>query len=339
MRRALELAASVRGAFGGNPRVGAVILDANGEVVGEGAHRGAGTAHAEVVALHSVAGSTVGATAVVTLEPCAHMGRTGPCVQALIDAGISRVVFAASDPNPVAAGGAVALRQAGVDVVSGVLESQSQSMNEAWAFALAHGRPFITLKVATTLDGRIAAVDGTSQWITGAVARADVHNFRSSVDAVMVGRGTVIADDPSLTVRIDDEPLAAERQPLRVVLGRGDIPAHHRIFDDSAPTLWLKTNSISEVLEALHEREIRHVLLEGGATIATAFLAAGVVNAVRWYIAPSVLGAGPSAVSDFGVGSIADVLRLTDVSVSSLGPDVLITGLVPARDSGNEELH
>jgi diaminohydroxyphosphoribosylaminopyrimidine deaminase/5-amino-6-(5-phosphoribosylamino)uracil reductase len=339
MRRALELAAAPAGPFGGNPRVGAVILDAQGAVIGEGAHRGAGTAHAEVVALASAADSTVGATAVVTLEPCAHTGRTGPCVDALIGAGISRVVFAAADPNPTAAGGAAQLRAAGVDVVSGVLELESRAMNQAWTYAVSTGRPFVTWKVATTLDGRIAAADGSSRWITGEESRADVHSFRRSVDAVMVGRGTVVADDPALTVRVDGQQLLAESQPLRVVVGRGDLADDRRVFDDSARTLWLRTNSIPEVLAALHEQDIRHVMLEGGATLASAFLAAGAVNAVRWYVAPAVLGDGPAAVGGFGVSSIADVLRLTDVSVTSMGTDVLITGLVPARESENEELH
>ena len=339
MRRALELAAAPAGPFRGNPRVGAVILNSAGEVIGQGAHHGAGTAHAEVAALASAVGSTVGAPAGVTLEPCAHTGRTGPCVQALVGDGISRVVFALSDPNPTAAGGAAQLRAAGVDVVSGVLESESRALNQAWAYAVANGRPFVTFKVATTLDGRIAAADGSSRWITDERARADVHSFRRTVDAVLVGRGTVVADDPALTVRIDGKPLPPEQQPLRVVVGQGELAADRRVFDDSAQTLWLRTNSIPDVLAALHEQDIRHVMLEGGATLASAFLAAGAINAVRWYIAPALLGEGPAAVGSFGVKSIADVLRLTDVSVTSLGTDVLITGLVPARESEIEELH
>jgi diaminohydroxyphosphoribosylaminopyrimidine deaminase/5-amino-6-(5-phosphoribosylamino)uracil reductase len=257
----------------------------------------------------------------------------------LICAGISRVVFAATDPNPTAAGGATQLRAAGVDVVSGVLEPESRAMNQAWTYAVSTGRPFVTWKVATTLDGRIAAADGSSRWITGETARADVHSFRRAVDAVMVGRGTVVADDPALTVRVDGQQLLAESQPLRVVVGRGDLADDRRVFDDSARTLWLRTNSIADVLAALHEQDIRHVMLEGGATLASAFLAAGAVNAVRWYVAPAVLGDGLAAVGGFGVSSIADVLRLTDVSVTSMGTDVLITGLVPARESENEELH
>lgn len=338
MSRALELAASAPGPMRGNPRVGAVILDPAGHVIGEGAHHGAGTAHAEVAALRDVTGSTVGATAIVTLEPCAHTGRTGPCTQALIDAGIARVVFAAADPNPLAAGGGALLRAAGLEVVSGVLQDESEKLNTAWAFSVRHGRPYVTWKVATTLDGRIAAADGTSRWITGEMARADVHDFRSSVDAVLVGRGTVQADDPALTVRIDGRPLSREHQPLRVVVGRSALDSHYRVFDDAAETLWLRTHSVDEVLVTLQQRDIRHVMLEGGATIASAFLAAGAIDAVRWYIAPAILGEGPVAVGAFGARSIADVCRLEDVQVSSLGMDVLITGAVPARTLKNEEL-
>ena len=328
MRRALLLAGQPTGPFRGNPRVGAVILSPSGDVLGVGAHAGAGTPHAEVSALASVTESTVGATAVVTLEPCAHTGRTGPCADALISAGISRVVFAQADPNPVASGGAQRLRQAGIDVVEGVLEQDSLKLNEVWTYAVTHGRPYVTWKVATTLDGRIAAADGTSRWITGEQARADVHEFRRTVDAVLVGRGTVVADDPHLTVRQGDRILDREFAPLRVVMGETDLGEGYRIFDDAAETLWLRTHSVDDALAELHERGVRHVMLEGGATLASAFLQAGAVNAVRWYVAPAILGAGQHAIGAFGVGSIGDVLRLTDVATTPLGSDICVTGLM-----------
>jgi diaminohydroxyphosphoribosylaminopyrimidine deaminase/5-amino-6-(5-phosphoribosylamino)uracil reductase len=248
------------------------------------------------------------------------------------------VVFAAADPNPVAAGGAEDLRAAGVDVVNGVLVEEADELNAAWAFSIASGRPFVTLKVATTLDGRISAADGSSRWITGEAARADVHEFRSRVDAVMVGRGTVAADDPALTVRIDGLSLEREQQPLRVVVGRGELGAHHRVFDESAPTLWLRTNSLPEVLAELNDRSIRHVMLEGGATLASAFLKAGKINAVRWYVAPAIVGEGLPAVSGFGVRHISEALRLSEVRVRPIAPDVLVTGTIRTTDTYIEEL-
>lgn len=340
MRRALLLAAEPQTQFRGNPRVGAVILSSSGEILGQGAHRGAGSSHAEVSALAEATESTVGATAVVTLEPCAHTGRTGPCAEALISAGISRVVFAQSDPNPVAAGGARRLREAGLAVVEGVLAQEALKLNEVWTFAVTHQRPYVTWKVATTLDGRIAASDGSSRWITGEQARADVHEFRRTVDAVLVGHGTVIADDPHLTVRLDGQVLDREFQPLRVVMGESDLGDDYRIFDDAAETLWLPTHCVDDALAALHERGVRHVMLEGGATLASAFLEAGAVNAVRWYVAPAILGAGRHAIEDFGAQSVADVLRLTDVRTSPMGSDICVTGLISTAGSkDSREMH
>jgi len=340
MRRALELAAEPGVQFRGNPRVGAVILSSSGEIIGQGSHRGAGSPHAEVSALADANQSTVGATAVVTLEPCAHTGRTGPCAEALISAGISRVVFAQADPNPVATGGAQRLREAGIAVVEGVLAQEALKLNEVWTFAVTHQRPYVTWKVATTLDGRIAAADGSSRWITGEQARADVHEFRRAVDAVLVGHGTVIADDPHLTVRLDGQVLERELQPLRVVMSESELDKDLRIFDDAAQTLWLRTHSVDDALAALHERGVRHVMLEGGATLAAAFLEARAVNAVRWYVAPAILGAGRYAIEDFGAQSIADVLRLTDVRTSPIGSDICVTGLISTEVSkGSREIH
>lgn len=333
MRRALALAALPNVPFRGNPRVGAVIVSPSGVVIGEGAHHGAGTPHAEVMALAATTQPTSGATAVVTLEPCSHTGRTGPCVDALIAAGIARVVFAQADPNPVASGGADRLREAGIQVVEGVLSAQATALNDIWTFAVTQARPYVTWKVATTLDGRIAAVDGSSRWITGEESRADVHAFRRTVDAVLVGRGTVVADDPQLTVRLGDDVLGRDLQPLRVVMGESELEGHYRIFDDAAETLWLRTHSVEDALGVLHERGVRHVMLEGGSTLASAFLKAGAVNAVRWYIAPAILGAGHPAIEDFGVQSIADVLRLTDVVTTPMGSDICVTGLMSTTGS------
>jgi len=322
MRRALELAA--QGPLrGGNPRVGCVVLDAAGAVVATGWHRGAGTAHAEVDAL-AVAGERArGGTVVVTLEPCTHTGRTPPCTDALLAAGVSRVVSASLDPNPAAAGGAVLLRAAGLEVGTGLLADEADELNRIWRFSVLHGRPFVTWKFGATLDGRCAAADGTSRWITGEQARADVHRRRGEVDAIMVGTGTALADDPSLTVRDADGELVGH-QPLRVVVGDRDLPLGARVLDDAAPTLQLRDHDPAEVLAALNGREVRHVWLEGGPQLAAAFVTAGLVDEVLAYVAPTLLGAGPAVVADLGVTGIDDAVRLGLVSVERLGDDVLL---------------
>lgn len=327
MRRALALAASPGPLPGPNPRVGCVLLTTGGDVIAEGFHRGAGTAHAEAVALGQAGERARGATAVVTLEPCDHVGRTPPCSEALIDAGVSRVVYAQADPHPVAAGGAARLAGAGIDVEGGVLDEESAALNEAWTFAVTQGRPMITWKAAASLDGRVAAADGTSRWISGEASRAMVHALRGEVGAIVIGTGTIVADDPHLTARgADGRP--GDYQPLRVVVGTRDLPSHARVLDDAAPTLHLRTRDPREVADALADREIRHVLLEGGPTLAAAFVRAGLVDRVEWYVAPVLLGSGMPAVGDIGVGSIADALRLSEVRVDQVGEDARIRGVV-----------
>ena len=334
MKRALILAVSPDVPRGPNPRVGCVLLAPDGEIVGEGHHRGAGTEHAEVDALAKAGDAARGATAVVTLEPCDHSGRTGPCTQALIGAGVARVVYAQTDPNPVAAGGAAVLRAAGLDVEGGLFAAQAMALNETWTFAVAEGRPFVTWKSAATLDGRVAAADGTSRWITSAAARAEVHDLRAEVDAVMVGTGTVVADDPQLTVRDEEGAMADVPQPLRVVVGMRDLPAGARVLDGSTPSLQLRTRDPQEVLRSLHEREVRHVLLEGGPRLAAAFVRAGLVDRVVWYVAPALLGSGPSALGDAGMSGIGDALRLRVVDVRLVGSDVRIDARVPRLQGG-----
>ncbi len=248
MRRALELAASHGVPEGPNPRVGCVLLDPSGRTVAEGFHRGAGTPHAEIAALRAAGVAARGATAVVTLEPCNHSGRTGPCAAALVGAGVARVVYGQADVNPVAAGGAQALRSGGVDVEGGLLAAESAALNPVWTFAVERGRPMVTWKTAGSLDGRAAAADGTSRWITGALARADVHALRATVDALVVGTGTVLVDDPRLTARrggSDGPDLPAAEQPLRVVVGHRPVPPGARVLDDAAPTLLLTTHDIT----------------------------------------------------------------------------------------------
>ena len=325
MRRALDLAA--RGPLGDpNPRVGAVVLDAEGAVVGEGWHRGAGTPHAEVEALRVAGEAARGGTCYVTLEPCDHEGRTPACSRALLAAGIARVVVAGVDPNPVATGGLHRLGAAGVEVVQGVLVEEAEALNRAWLHAIRTGRPFLTWKVASSLDGRIAAADGSSRWITGPAARRDVHALRARVGAVLVGTGTAFADDPALTVR-DEAGCHAARQPVRVVMGEraGDLPANARVRDASAPTLLLPTRDPADALATLSAHGVRHVLLEGGGRLAAAFWRAGLVDEVVAYLAPVLLGAGPACIDDLGVTSIGDALRLSVTDVTPLGPDVRLT--------------
>ena len=325
LRRALELAR--RGPVTGpNPRVGAVLIGSAGEVLGEGWHRGAGTPHAEVAALSDAAergNDPRGATAVVTLEPCNHTGRTGPCTEALIAAGVGRVVVSVPDPNPVAAGGAQRLREAGVDVQTGVLADEGRALLGAWLPAVERGRPFVTLKLATSLDGRIAAADGSSRWITSEVARHHAHDLRAEVDAIVVGTGTALTDDPSLTARNAAGELHGH-QPVRVVVGHRAVPPGARLRGEGGDLLPIDTHDPAVVLATLAEREIRHVLVEGGPTLAAAFLRAGLVDEVHAYVAPVLLGAGPPAVADLGITGIGDAVRLSTQRVVPLGPDVLI---------------
>ncbi|MFC9767842.1 bifunctional diaminohydroxyphosphoribosylaminopyrimidine deaminase/5-amino-6-(5-phosphoribosylamino)uracil reductase RibD [Rhodococcus jostii] len=327
MQIAIGAAESARGFTSPNPAVGAVVLDAAGRIAGVGMTQPPGGPHAEVVALREAGDAARGGTAVVTLEPCNHHGRTGPCSQALLDAGVVAVHYAVGDPNPEAAGGAETLVSAGVEVTSGLrAQDVERGPLRAWLHRQRTGRPHVTWKYAATLDGRSAAADGTSQWITGPEARERVHADRAKLDAIVVGTGTVLADDPRLTARMPDGSLAAH-QPVRVVVGLGDIPADARVLDDSAPTLLLRTHDVDEVLAAL--AEYTDVLLEGGPRLAGAFLAAGRVDRIQAYLAPLVLGAGTSAVAEAGVHTIDGALRFRHESVETIGPDLLLS-LVPA---------
>jgi diaminohydroxyphosphoribosylaminopyrimidine deaminase/5-amino-6-(5-phosphoribosylamino)uracil reductase len=335
MARARELSLSVLGSTSPNPPVGAVVLDADGTPVAEGVTAPAGGPHAEVRALAEAGDRARGGTVVVTLEPCAHTGRTGPCADALLAAGVARVVVAVPEPTELAAGGAERLRAAGMDVEVGVEQSEAEAGALAgWLTGVRRHRPFVVWKVAATLDGRVAAADGTSRWITGEESRAAVHRLRATCDAVVVGSGTALTDDPQLTVR-DADGGTAERQPLRVVVDRrGRLPAAARVLDDAAPTHVSRAATPAELLAELFERDVRRVLLEGGPTLAAAFLRDGLIDEVVAHVAPTLLGAGPSLVSDLGIGSMADALSLTVTNVTRLGGDVEIV-LRPTRHTGN----
>ncbi len=319
MRRAVALSESVLGRTSPNPPVGAVVLSADGVVVGEGATAPAGGPHAEVTALAAAGEQARGGTLVVTLEPCAHTGRTPPCTDAILAAGITRVLTGCTDPTAVAGGGADRLRAAGVAVQVSTGDGLGGPL-EPWLHAQRIGRPFVTWKYAATLDGRSAAADGTSRWITGEAARVDVHRLRDQVDAVLVGVGTVVADDPELTVRPDPG-----RQPLRVVLDRsGRTPSTAKVLDGTAETIVL-TDAPAQALARLHERGVVSVLLEGGPTVAAAFLREGLVDRVIAYLAPALLGSGPAALGDLGVGTIADTRRLRLDEVTRVGDDLRLT--------------
>ncbi|MFI9581575.1 bifunctional diaminohydroxyphosphoribosylaminopyrimidine deaminase/5-amino-6-(5-phosphoribosylamino)uracil reductase RibD [Streptomyces sp. NPDC052236] len=350
MRRAIRLAARGLGSTSPNPVVGCVILDASGQPVGAGHHRRAGGPHAEVHALRDAGERARGGTAYVTLEPCDHTGRTGPCAQALIAAGIARVSYAVGDPTPQATGGGDTLRAAGIQVEQGLLADEAEAGNIAWLTSVRLGRPYVLWKYAATLDGRIAARDGSSRWISSPESRADVHRLRAEADAVIVGSGTMRADDPHLAVR-GIEGMADVTQPLRVVVdteGTAVRPGA-RVLDDAAPTLIAIADDartelpdavrlvrlpraatgldIPALLAALHARDIRSVLLEGGPTLAGAFVAAGAVDKVVGYLAPVLLGAGPAALADAGITTLTEALRLDVTETVRIGPDLRITAV------------
>jgi len=330
MRRALALAACGP-ATGVNPQVGCVLLNSDGAIVAEGWHRGSGTPHAEVDALSKLStGEAEGLTAVVTLEPCNHTGRTGPCSVAVIEARVSRVVYAVADPGNVSAGGAERLRDAGVEVIEGVLANEAEEFLRPWLTSMRRGRPFVTVKWASTLDGRAAAADGSSQWITGPASRQRVHEQRAGSDAILVGTGTVLADDPSMTARDDSGQLLPE-QPLPVVIGERAIPGTAKLWEHPRGVLESGTRNLDEVLTWLFEQGIRRAFVEGGPTLASAFIAAGLVDEYLVYIAPMLLGGPRLAITDLGIGTIADSRRLEITSVERLGEDLLVT----ARPTGS----
>jgi len=330
MRAAVAAAEGVRGRTSPNPPVGCVVLSPSGERLGVGATEPPPGRHAEVVALAAAGSRAAGATVVVTLEPCAHHGRTPPCTEALLAAGVAAVHFAVRDPHPAAAGGAAALVANGVAVHDGLLRDEVEGGPlRAWLHTVRTGVPHVTWKYAATLDGRSAAADGTSRWISSPQSRADVHAIRAASDAVVVGTGTALADDPALTVR-DADGVAAPHQPLRVVVGRRTLPDTARLKDGTAPTLAIESHDPHRVLAELGGRGVVDVLLEGGPTLAGAFLAAGCVHRVVGYLAPALLGSGPTALADAGVTSITQMLRLRIEDVTMVGPDLRISA-VPTR--------
>lgn len=357
MRRALELAERGRGTTDPNPLVGCVLVK-DGQVVGEGWHERAGGPHAEVVALQDAGEAAAGATAYVTLEPCAHQGRTAPCAPALIDAGIGEVVYAVRDPHPEAGGGADLLREAGVEVRVGVLAEEAEQQNERFLLVEREGRPFVTVKLAQSLDGRVATSDGSPRWLTGDAARRRVHELRGLADAVMVGSGTAVVDDPRLTVRHVQPPRG---QPRPVVLdARGRTPPGAAVIRSGAVVItalpvdedWRgQVGSsgadvvvvdravdggvdLAQALGELRDREVRHVLCEGGPTVAGALIRAGLVDLLVLHLAPIVLGDDAlPAVVGARVDAVDAAPRWRLGTTTTYGPDVELV-LRPTREGG-----
>jgi len=333
MRHAFDLAS--RGpARGENPQVGCVLLDHAGVTVAEGWHRGVGTPHAEVDALSKLPvinghPDARGLTAVVTLEPCNHTGRTGPCSEALLAAGIERVFFATTDPGPLAGGGAERLAAGGVTVTGGVLRAEAEEFQHKWLTAARLRRPYVTIKWASTLDGRAAAQDGSSQWITGTAARQRVHEQREANDAILVGTGTALADDPSLTARGDAGELL-DNQPVAVVIGERPLPADAKLRRHPGGLIELQHHDLSAALEGLFGAGIRRIYVEGGPRLESALIAAGLVDEYAIYLSPALLGGDMLAIRDIGAHGMSDIRRLEIRGVEQLGNDLLITAR-PAR--------
>jgi len=319
MQRAIALSENGLGRTAPNPIVGAVIIGTDGTVIAEGFHDRTSCAdHAEVVALKIAGDRAQGSTMYVTLEPCNHTGTTAPCTQAIIDAGIKSVVYAVSDPNPVAAGGAAVLKAAGIEVIAGVGVDEATHSNRAWLTKIIKGRPFITWKVAATLDGKVAASDGTSQWITNEASRGDVQKVRRSVDAIMVGTQTVIADNPHLVPHDG----AAIKNPVRIVCGTQELPKDANVFNDAAPTKVIASKDLKVVAAELIATGANHILLESGPTLATALLQAGMLDELMLYQGASVLGAGKSFVADLGITTVNNAMSMQRISTEIFGDDV-----------------
>ncbi len=321
MQRAIALAEKGLGKTAPNPIVGAVIISAAGDVVGEGFHDRVNSAdHAEVVALKMAGDQAKGSTIVISLEPCNHTGSTGPCAQAIIDAGITTVVYAVSDPNEKAAGGAVALRAAGLTVIEGILKDEAAFSNRAWFMKIKKGRPFFTWKVAATLDGKVAAADGTSKWISNERSRADVQILRRQADAILVGTNTVITDDPHLIPRGTFAGYGAN--PIRVICGEQELPKDAQIFDDSAKTVLVKSKDLDLLVEKLNELEINHVFVEAGPTLGSAMLDGCLMDELVIYQAPTLLGTGKHFFTFDYPTTITDQMRMDHISTHVLDGDV-----------------
>ena len=308
-----------------NPNVSAAIYGADGSLISDGFHnRKVSVDHAEVVALKKAGSAARGATMVVSLEPCAHTGTTPPCVQAIIDAGIAKVIYAVTDPNPIAAGGAQILADAGI-VVELRESEQLNFVQRAWLHKERTGRPLMIWKVATTLDSKVAASDGTSQWITGPESREDVQELRAQSDAILIGTNTALVDNPHLI------PRGHEARPVRVICGEQEVPATNKVFDNEARTIVVKSKSIPELIKVLSDEGFNQVLVEAGPTLGSALMASGKIDELIVYQAPKILGAGKEFVSHLGISTLNDHLKLELLDVQPFGSDIKSHYLVKGR--------
>ena len=308
-----------------NPNVSAAIYAADGTLIADGFHnRKVSVDHAEVIALKKAGSAARGATMVVSLEPCAHTGTTPPCVQAIIDAGIAKVIYAVKDPNPIASGGAQKLADAGIDVEYRE-SAELEFVQRAWLHKERTGRPLMIWKVATTLDSKVAASDGTSQWITGPESRDDVQALRAQSDAILIGTNTALVDNPHLI------PRGHEARPVRVISGEQEVPATNKVFDGEARTISVKSKSIPELIKVLSDEGFNQVLVEAGPTLGSALMASGKIDELIVYQAPKMLGAGKEFVSHLGISTLKDHLSLELLSVAPFGSDIKSHYLVKGR--------
>ena len=358
MAEALAIAQYARGRTSPNPMVGAVVVR-DGRIVGQGWHRQAGTPHAEVHALQQAGELARGATMYVTLEPCSHHGRTGPCTEAVIAAGIKKVIVAMTDPNPLVAGqGIQKLRAAGIEVVEGVMAKEAAEINEVFIKWISTNIPFIVLKSAMSLDGKIAAHTGHSQWITGSKSREFVHQLRDCYDGILVGIGTVLADNPSLTTRLEPQG----KNPVRIIVdSKARIPLDAQVITDGLPTIVaVTTEAPQEKLEALRalgitiltteakqgrvdlrrlfeilgQQKITSILIEGGASINATVFAENLVDKINWFIAPKIIGGtgAPGPVGGIGIADVNQATLFEDIKMESIGEDILISAYLRNRE-------
>ena len=359
MKMALDLAALATGRTSPNPMVGSVIVK-DGQIIGRGYHKKAGTPHAEIHALHEAGEGAKGATIYVTLEPCCHHGRTGPCTEAILSAGIKRAVIAMTDPNPLVAGkGLERLKNSGVEVVSGLLAEEATILNEVFIKYITAQMPFTVLKTAMSLDGKIAAYTGHSKWITGPAAREYVHRLRDSYDAILIGIGTLLADNPSLTTRLSEQDSTTGRDPVRIIVdSMARTPTNAKVITQSsdATTIIAVTNAAPQervrklidegvqiitagdgptvdlpyLFKSLAARDITSILVEGGATINASALNQGLVDKVIWFIAPKIIGGreAPGPIGGQGVAAANDALRLDRISIQHFEEDICIEGYI-----------
>ena len=321
LKRANELACLGLGKTGSNPIVGAVVVSPAGVIIGQGFHKSG--PHAEVVALEQAGQSAKGATLFVTLEPCNHQGKTGPCTEAIIKAGIAKVVYAVRDPNPLASGGAKALETAGIEVVFNGQVAEIAQSNRAWLHKIKSNRPYFIWKIATTLDGRTAAVDGSSKWITGEESRAEVSQLRSESSAILIGTATALADNPNLIPR--DSERTKQKNPVRIVMGLRDIPSDFNLHNDAAETVFLRSHDFSDLLKLCVERDFNQVFVESGSELGTALLKAGLIDELIIFQAASLLGSGLSFIGDLGATNIKEKMNFLIRDVAQFGNDLKIT--------------